>query len=126
VPDTKKETLESIAKPIIDCSATIMTDGNPSYANLHDYFYGHHAVDHNKEFVRAVIIHTNFAESYHSLLKRGLIGAFHRVSAEHLHRYVNEFSFRWNSRKETDSARTQRAIRTTAGKRLTHRPLIER
>jgi transposase-like protein len=102
VPDTKKETLEAVAKPIVDRSATIMTDGNPSYANLDDYFHGHHAVGHNKEFVRAVIIHTNFAESYHSLLKRGLIGAFHHVSAEHLHRYVNEFSFRWNSRKESD------------------------
>jgi transposase-like protein len=125
VPDTKRETLEAVAKPIVDRSATIMTDGNPSYANLDDYFHGHHSVDHNKEFVRAMIIHTNFAESYHSLLKRGLFGAFHHVSAEHLHRYVNEFSFRWNSRKETDGERTERAIRATAGKRLTFRPLVE-
>ena len=48
VPDTKKETLEAVAKPIIDRSATIMTDGNPSYANLDEYFHGHHAVDHDK------------------------------------------------------------------------------
>jgi transposase-like protein len=126
VPDTKKETLEAVAKPIVDKSATIMTDGNPSYANLDDYFHGHHAVDHNREFVRAVIIHTNFAESYHSLLKRGLIGAFHHVSAKHLHRYVDEFSFRWNSREETDGERTERAIRGMAGKRLTYRPLVGR
>jgi transposase-like protein len=126
VPDTRRRTLESIAKPIVDRSATIMTDGNPSYANLDDYFHGHHAVDHNKEFVRAVIIHTNFAESYHSLLKRGLIGTFHHVSAEHLHRYVDEFSFRCNSRKETDGERTERAIPATAGKRLTYRPLVGR
>jgi len=66
-----------------------MTAGNPSYANLDDFFRGHHAVDYDKQFVRAVIIHTNFAESYHSLLKRGLFGAFDHVSAEHLHRYVN-------------------------------------
>jgi hypothetical protein len=33
VPDTKKETLEAVAKPIVDKSATIMTDGNPSYAS---------------------------------------------------------------------------------------------
>jgi hypothetical protein len=108
----------------VDRSATIMTDGNPSYANLDDYFRAHHAVDHDKQFVRAMIIHTNFAESYHSLLKRGLFGAFHHVSAEHLHRYVNEFSFRWNSRKETDGERTERAVRATAGKRLTYRPLM--
>lgn len=124
VPDTRKETLEAVAKPIVDRSTTIMTDGNPSYVNLDDYFHGHHAVDHNKLFVRAVIIHTNVAESYHSLLKRGLIGAFHHVSAEHLHRYVDEFSFRWNSRKESDGERTERAVRATAGKRLTYRPLV--
>ena len=123
VPDTTKRTLEAVAKPIVDRSATIMTDGNPSYATLDEYFHGHHAVDHDKQFVRAMIIHTNFAESYHSLLKRGLFGAFHHVSAEHLHRYVNEFSFRWNSRKETDGERTERAIRATEGKRLTYKPL---
>src|SRR5713101_1872120 len=98
-----------------------MTAGNPSYANLDDFFRGHHAVDYDKQFVRAVIIHTNFAESYHSLLKRGLFGAFHHVSAEHLHRYVNEFSFRWNSRKESDGERTVRAVRATEGKRLCNR-----
>jgi len=124
VPDTKKRTLEAIAKPLVDKSATIMTDANPSYRSLDAYFRAHHAVDHDKQFVRAVIIHTNFAESYHSLLKRGLIGAFHHVSAEHLHRYVNEFSWRWNTRKETDGERTERTIRATAGKRLTYKPLI--
>jgi transposase-like protein len=126
VPDTKKETLEAVAKPIVDRSATIMTDGNPSYANLDDYFHGHHAVDHDKQFVRAMIIHTNFTESYHSLLKRGLIGAFHHVSAGHLHRYVNEFSFRWNSRKITDGERTEKAIAAGMGKRLTYKPLKAR
>jgi transposase-like protein len=126
VPDTFKPTLLGVAKPIVDKSATIMTDGNPSYTNLDDYFHGHRAVDHNKQFVRAVIIHTQFAESYHSLLKRGIIGAFHHVGAKHLHRYVDEFSFRWNSRTETDGERTERAIRATAGKRLTYRPLVER
>jgi transposase-like protein len=125
VPDTLKPTLLGVAKPIVDKSATIMTDGNPSYTNLDDYFHGHHAVDHNKQFVRAVIIHTQFAESYHSLLKRGIIGAFHHVGAKHLHRYVDEFSFRWNSRTETDGQRTERAIRATAGKRLTYRPLVD-
>ena len=123
VPDTKKRTLEAVAKPLVDKSATIMTDANPSYRSLDAYFRAHHSVDHDKQFVRAVIVHTNFAESYHSLLKRGLIGTFHHVSAEHLHRYVNEFSWRWNTRKETDGERTERTIRATAGKRLTYKPL---
>jgi len=41
VADTRRRTLEAVAKPIVDKSATIMTDGNPSYANLDDYFHGH-------------------------------------------------------------------------------------
>ena len=68
------------------------------------------------------LVHTNFAESYHSLLKRGIVGTFHHVSEKHLPRYL-EFSFRWNSRKTTDSARTDAAIAATGGKRLTYKPL---
>lgn len=123
VPDTKKRTLETVAKPIVDRSAVIMTDANPSYGSLGQYFRAHHAVDHDKQFVRAVIIHTNFAESYHSLLKRGLIGTFHHVSEWHLPRYLAEFSFRWNTRKIPDGERFERTIAATAGKRLTYKPL---
>lgn len=123
VPNTKKSTLQAIAKPLIDKSATIVTDAHLSYEGLSQHFAAHHVVDHSKHYVRAVIMHTNFAESYHSLLKRGLIGTFHHVSEKHLPRYLNEFEFRWNSRKTTDGDRTNAAISATAGKRLTYKPL---
>jgi hypothetical protein len=48
----------------------------------------------------------NTAESFFALLKRGIVGSFHHVSPEHLHRYCDEFSFRWDLRSVTDSART--------------------
>lgn len=124
VPNVKKRTLQSIAKPIVDKSATIITDAHLSYEGLDEHFRAHHAVDHGKQYVRAVILHTNFAESYHSLLKRGLIGAFHHVSEKHLPRYLNEFEFRWNSRKLSDGERTANAIRGTVGKRLVLRTPI--
>jgi transposase-like protein len=57
VPDTRKSTLQAVAKPIVDKSATIMTDAHLSYEGLDDYFHAHHAVDHSREFVRAVILH---------------------------------------------------------------------
>ena len=47
-------------------------------------------------------IHTNTVESSFSLLKRGLIGRFHRVSAKHLQRYLNEFEYRFNERNSVD------------------------
>ena len=123
VPNVRKHTLEAVAKPIVDKSATIVTDALLSYEDLGHHFRFHHTVDHSKEFVRAIILHTNFAESYHSLLKRGLIGTFHHVSEKHLPRYLKEFEFRWNSRKTSDGERTEQAIKATEGKRLTYRPL---
>jgi hypothetical protein len=36
------------------------------------------------------------------LLKRGIIGSFHQVSIKHLHRFLSEFQFRWNSRDAQD------------------------
>ena len=53
-----------------------------------------------------------------SLLKRGLYGTFHKVSRKHLHRYVSEFEFRYNTRYMDDGERVNRAIRAAEGKRL--------
>ena len=53
VPNTKKKTLQGIAKPIVDKSATIVTDAHLSYEGLDDHFRAHHAVDHSRQFVRA-------------------------------------------------------------------------
>jgi hypothetical protein len=65
-------------------------------------------------------MHTNFAESYHSLLKRGIIGAFHHISDKHIPRYLAEFDRRWNTRGERDGARAVNVIATAFGKRLTY------
>jgi transposase-like protein len=121
VPDTKKTTLQTIAQPIVDKSATIVTDAHLSYEGLDKHFAAHHTVDHSKQYVRAVILHTNFAESYHSLLKRGLIGTFHHVSERHLPKYLSEFDYRWNTRHDSDAERTEAAIAGAAGKRMMYR-----
>lgn len=118
VPNTKKRTLQTIAKPMVDQSATIITDEHMAYEGLDKHFKAHHTVNHSETYVRAVIMHTNFAESYHALLKRGLIGSYHHVSEKHLPRYLREFEFRWNSRKDSDGERTFEAIRSAKGKRL--------
>ncbi|MGF1610235.1 MAG: IS1595 family transposase [Kiloniellales bacterium] len=121
IPDTKKGTLQGIISPNVDKSAVIMTDENPSYVGLDDRHKAHHAVNHSETFVRAVIIHTNFAESYHALLKRSIIGTHHHLSEKHLHRYLREREFHWNRRKATDGERTVDAIQGAKGKRLIYR-----
>lgn len=89
IPNVRKGTLQKLARPIVDRSANIVTDAHLSYGGLDRHFdshhiHSHHTVDHSKTFVRGLIFHTNFAEIYHSLLKRGVIGIFHHVSDRHL------------------------------------------
>lgn len=50
------------------------------------------------EYIRADFWHANTAEDYFSILKRGIVGVYHDVSAEHLHRYLAEFDYRYNQR----------------------------
>lgn len=124
VENVRKGTLQRVARPIVDQSANIVTDAHLSYTGLDQHFHSHHTVDHSKTFVRGLIIHTNFAESYHSLLKRGIIGAFHHVSDKHLPRYLCEFDRRWNTRSDRDGARVVNVINTAFGKRLRYAEMI--
>jgi transposase-like protein len=47
-------------------------------------------------------IHTNTIESAFSLLKRGVVGTWHKISAKHLQAYCEEMTFRFNRRKNDD------------------------
>jgi hypothetical protein len=119
--------LKGAIRENVDRSATIMTDRFGSYLGIGDEFEGgHHTVDHGRgEYVRGDV-HTNTIEGYFSLLKRGIVGSFHHVSKQHLDRYCDEFSFRWNHRKISDSERTEVAIQAGEGKRLLYRDPVAR
>lgn len=100
--------------------ARIMTDSFRSYQGLAKEYASHETVNHADEYVRGDV-HTNTAENYFSILKRGLNGTYHHVSKAHLHRYLSEFDFRYNNREGhgvDDAERTRRAIQGAAGKRL--------
>jgi len=72
------------------------------------------------EYVRGDI-HTNTIEGFFALLKRGLYGTFYAVSKKHLHRYVSEAEFKWNTRKVNDGERIAAAIKGADCKRLMYR-----
>ncbi len=61
----------------------------------------HKTICHRKEYVNG-LVHTNTAESSFSLLKRGIMGTWHNVSAKHLQAYLDEMQFRFNRRKNPD------------------------
>jgi transposase-like protein len=110
--------LRQIIEANVDPSAHLMTDELNPYKKIGEAFARHDTVTHSRhEYVRGAVT-TNTVEGFFSLLKRGIIGTFHHVSRRHLHRYMAEFEFRYNTRKMDDGERTIRAIRGAEGKRL--------
>jgi hypothetical protein len=85
----------------------------------------HDVVNHSaKEYVRyenGVCITTNTVEGYFATLKRGIDGVYHHVGKGHLNRYLSEFDFRYNNRDVSDVERTEKAIKSSGGKRLKYR-----
>lgn len=79
----------------------MITDQFRSYDILDRSNYIHLSVDHSIMFADGQI-HTNNVESFWSTLKRGIYGIYHQVSPKYLQRYVDEFSFRYNNRMNSD------------------------
>lgn len=118
--------LGKILNECVSKDAVVHTDEHGAYRNPLKQWKAHHTVVHSKfEYSRPLPNGSkagiNSCESFFSLLKRGVFGAWHCVSREHLQKYTNEFSFRWNTRKLTDGARMVAAAPMFAGKRLMYR-----
>src|SRR5580658_10971146 len=119
VEHVDSKTLSAAMAEMVKPSAVIVTDEFTSYAPAAAGFKDHQQVCHSSgQYVNEDGYHTNTAESYFSLLKRGVYGTFHHVSKKHLHRYCSEFDFRWNGRRISDVERRNLAIIQTEGKRL--------
>jgi len=114
--------LKGAIREAVDRDARIMTDEFPSYQGIGAEFAGgHETVQHAEGKYVHGDAHTNTAESFFALFKRGVHGTFHHISKRHLHRYCDEFGFRWDHRKGTDGERTVAAIKRADGKRLLYR-----
>lgn len=113
-----KIVLDNIAK-----ESRLHTDESRLYTQIGTLFGAHETVHHSSgEYVRDDV-HTNSAEGFFSIFKRGMKGVYQHCSEKHLHRYLAEFDFRYNHRKITDEERTIEAVRGGKGKRLTyHQP----
>jgi transposase-like protein len=112
--------IKSVIRKNVDRSASIHTDAFRSYQGLSSAYASHEVVNHLDEWVRGDV-HTNTAENFFSILKRGIDGVYHHVSEAHLPRYLSEFDFRYNTRSRlgySDSDRTRLALSMAEGKRL--------
>lgn len=134
LPSVNANNLRPILQSQLNVAKTrLMTDGEGQYRILAPMFANHEAVNHGVgEYVRGDA-HTNTVEGYFSIFKRGVIGTFHHVSAEHLQRYATEFDFRYNHRETrakvdgkwiktgfNDAERAAALLKNIGGKRLTY------
>ncbi len=129
VADVTQKNLGAALNECVDKSAVVNTDEHGAYRNPLKHWKAHHRVNHSaKEYhvkmPTGEVKMTNTAESFFSLLKRGVIGAWHHVSREHLAKYANEFAFRWNHRADTDGMRMIKFGPMIEGKRLTYRDVV--
>jgi transposase-like protein len=124
IPNRKKKTLQAIVQDQIVPGSAVYTDALASYEGLENKF-NHQVVDHAIEYVKGRV-HTNGLENFWSLLKRGIKGTYVGVEPFHLFRYLDEQTFRYNTRKdeEGDSGRFRLALSKIVGKRLTYDELI--
>lgn len=129
VNDVSAHSLTPIVTKHVMLGASIMTDEWRAYARLSER-YEHSVVRHGQgEYATgepgAGRVHTNTIEGFWSLFKRGIVGIYHNVSVKHLNKYVGEFEYRYNTRKNTEGERFDLSLFQTQGRRLTYADLTQ-
>jgi transposase-like protein len=124
VANVSGKTLRPIMVKHVSRKSALMTDDAGQYRPIGVEFASHETVNHGAdEYVRGDA-HSNTVEGYFSIPKRGVIGTFHSISEAHLHRYLAEFDFRYNTRSALgvdDVTRAEELLRGAAAKRLMYR-----
>lgn len=105
VTGVKKKHLSPVAQKYIKESAKIYSDEWKGYNGLKKIFDSHRVIHHGKKQYVDGEVHTNTIEGFWSLMKRGILGIYHKVTRKHMQKYVDEFVFRYNTRKESQTDR---------------------
>jgi len=102
IADVRAATLETFVRESVSTKVSLVcTDKWVGYKHL-DREFPHGVVDHARGQYVVGAIHTQTIEGFWSLVKRGMVGTFHKVSAKYLPLYVAEFQFRFNNRSNPD------------------------
>lgn len=124
VPDTKQKTLELMIEKHVEKGSYLYSDEWYRHSSNLGEDFKHEIVNHKaKQYVNGRAS-TNLIENFWSHLKRGIYGIYHWISRKHTQRYVNEFTFRFNTRNYSDRYRFDLMLGSAVGKRLTYQQLI--
>jgi hypothetical protein len=121
IPHTKKSVVQGNVREYVLKGSGVMTDALRSYSGLAaDYTYK--VIDHAEAYVEGNV-HTNGLENFWSLFKRAHKGTYVHCAPFHLHRYLDEQTYRFNERHQDDAGRFVKGMRTIANRRLTYEKL---
>ena len=112
-------TLKEFVLDQVEPGAKVYTDEHAGYRGLPN----HQAVNHSVGKYVDGMAHTQGIESHWAMLKRGYHGTYHRMSAKHLQRYVNEFAGRHNQRSANTGDQMEAVVAGVVGRRLMYRDL---
>jgi transposase-like protein len=103
IENVRASTLTAFVQEAVSHKVSLLcTDQWTGYKRLGEQGYPHATVDHRVGEYVVGAVHTNTIEGFWSLIKRGCVGTFHKVSKKYLHLYVAEFQFRYNNRHNED------------------------
>jgi hypothetical protein len=124
VDSADKETVARIVVENVAKESQLHTDESRLYTGAEAHVAEHHTVHHARgEYVRGSV-HNNSVEGYFGIFKRGMKGVYQHCDEKHLHRYLSEFDFRYNSREALgfdDQDRAAMLLKGVVGKRLTYK-----
>jgi transposase-like protein len=124
IAQADQNTVSKIMRENVAKETRIHTDESNIYNVVPWQFAQHETVKHtDKEYVRGDVT-TNTVEGYFSIFKRGMKGIYQHCGEKHLHRYLAEYDFRYNTRTAlgyNDLMRAEELAAAIKGKRLTYR-----
>lgn len=121
VPTVRRSVLIGAIKKFVKEGAEVQTDAYCGYNRMPSE-YIHKVVDHAECYVKDGV-HTNGLENFWSLLKRTLKGTHVHVAPFHLFRYLDDQTYRFNEREQSDQGRFMGAMRTVKNRQLTYSAL---
>lgn len=123
VAEANAATVGQIVRENVAKESRLQTDESRLYPRVGAEFAAHETVRHAAgEYARGDVTINN-AESFFGLFKKSMVAVYQHCDEKHLHRYVNEFAFRFNNRKAlgvSDQEWAENAIKGVVGKRLTY------
>jgi hypothetical protein len=116
------DVIKGMVNKNVEIGSTIHTDEALIYKNAFPDYTRKHVNHWRREWVKDGVT-VNHVENFFGVMKRGVVGIYHQISFKHLQAYINEFSYRYNSRKTTDGNRFETVCTNLEG-RLTYKQLV--